>query len=199
MRMQRQRAAERQRRSGQRSGSGSSGPEDIWREHLVVVAFYIYSAGLGSVWASCNSTFAKGLPAGQPRVMAGAGKHRLSRSSSAEPTELLAAIRRGLPTQLPPLDSHTVAKLKVGVSSGMLGSPRACRRLELLPPPPVRPTPAAAACELPVPAIPHAVCCPAGSCEPCYTTRRSKRCRRRQTCSSKPASRPSRGCTGRAW
>ncbi|PRW45162.1 hypothetical protein C2E21_6125 [Chlorella sorokiniana] len=42
----------------------------------------------------------------------GKQQHRLSRSSSAEPTELLAAIRKGLPTQLPPLDSHTVAKLK---------------------------------------------------------------------------------------
>lgn len=29
--------------------------------------------------------------------------------------------------------------------------------------------------ELPVPAIPHAVCCPAGSCEPCYSSCRSKR------------------------
>ena len=69
--------------------------------------------------------FGGGAPAmlpGAPPVMAGVGKHRLSRSSSAEPAELLAAIRRGLPTQLPPLDAHTVAKLKVGIVSVMLGS-----------------------------------------------------------------------------
>ena len=53
---------------------------------------------------------------GQP-IMYGKQQHRLSRSSSAEPTELLAAIKKSLPTQLPPLDSHTIAKLKVGAQA----------------------------------------------------------------------------------
>lgn len=70
-------------------------------------------------------------------------KHRLSRSSSAEPTELLAAIRKSLPSQLPPLDSHTIAKLKVITIqcqfTRMWGLQAAWAPL----PPPVRPATAA--------------------------------------------------------
>ena len=39
--------------------------------------------------------------------------HRLSRSSTAEPQELLAAIRKQLPSKLPQLDERTLNKLKV--------------------------------------------------------------------------------------
>ena len=41
------------------------------------------------------------------------GPHRLARSSSGENVELLAAIRRQLPRQLPALDARTLEKLKV--------------------------------------------------------------------------------------
>lgn len=60
-------------------------------------------------------------PAGAEAAWAPAPKHRLARSASAEPTELLSAIRRGLP-QLPPLDAHTIAKLKVRASDMAAGA-----------------------------------------------------------------------------
>jgi hypothetical protein len=44
--------------------------------------------------------------------------HRLSRSSTGEPQELLAAIRKQLPSKLPQLDERTLNKLKVAVGRG---------------------------------------------------------------------------------
>lgn len=75
--------------------------------------------------------------------MYGKQQHRLSRSSSAEPTELLAAIKKSLPTQLPPLDSHTIAKLKVGAQAGAQQAGLGPSTQLGLPPPSVRPAPAA--------------------------------------------------------
>lgn len=45
------------------------------------------------------------------------GPHRLANSSSSdEPRELLKAIKKQLPRQLPTLDEHTLAKLKASGS-----------------------------------------------------------------------------------
>lgn len=104
-------------------GSGAArrwqAPSAVWRARqcAIVLSSLSTRAHIAAVpRGTCCST----LSAAGPAMLQGAqpimsGKHRLSRSSSAEPTKLLAAIKKSLPTQLPPLDSHTIAKLKVGV------------------------------------------------------------------------------------
>ncbi len=56
------------------------------------------------------------------------GPHRLANGSgSKEPEELLKAIKRQLPRQLPALDEHTLAKLKASDPDAVSGE--RCRQI----------------------------------------------------------------------